>query len=262
MLTTAAAYRMIARDLPRSLANTAKQPQIARESEYYLANIGKIKSIDDFMSDTRIYQYAVKAMGLQDMAYAKAFIRKALTEGIDDKNSFANRLVDGRFRELVATFNFARNGETTTDSPATRQGIVDKFVRMSLEENAGQQNEGVRLALYFARKAPSIVSPMQLLADPALVKVVQTALSLPPQMSLQDIDRQAKVISDRLNVKDFSDPKKLQSFLTRFTSLWELQNPSSSAATAPSILIGNQQTSLGLSSSVLTALQNLRLGGR
>ena len=35
-----------------------------------------MKSIDDFMKDTRLYNYAMKAFGLDDMAYAKAFMRK------------------------------------------------------------------------------------------------------------------------------------------------------------------------------------------
>jgi hypothetical protein len=260
VLTTTAAYRTIAKDLTRSLSNTAKQPQIARETEYYLANIGNIKSVDDFMKNDRIYRYAMKAFGLQDMAYAKAFVRKALTEGIDSQDAFANRLVDPRYRELVTAFNFERNGDQTTTSPQTKQGTVDRFVRQSLEESAGAQNEGVRLALYFERKAAAITNPMQLLGDPALLKVVQTALGLPQAMSLQNIDRQAKMISDRMNIKDLADPKKLQAFLTRFTSLWELQNPSTSAVT-PNIQIGQQSTT-GLSSSLLAALQNLRLGGR
>ena len=50
-----------------------------------------------------------------------------------------------------------------------------------------------------------------------------------------DIDRQAEMIAARLDVEDLQDPVKLQSFLTRFTSLWELANPSSPAP-SPAIL--------------------------
>ncbi len=52
-------------------------------------------------------------------------------------------------------------------------------MRTTLEENAGQSNEGVRLALYFERKAPDIKSIFQILGDKALYKVIETALSLP-----------------------------------------------------------------------------------
>ena len=259
MVTTTAAYRMIATDLPRALGNAAKKPQAARETAYYLANIEKVKSIDDFMADRRLYNYAMKAFGLQDMAYAKAFIRKTLTEGVDDPDSFANKLSDSRYKEMVATFNFARHGASTTIFERTRQGTVDRYLRQTLEEDAGSTNEGVRLALYFERKASQVTSPYGILADPALLKVAQTALGLPASMSLQGIEKQARLITDRLDIEDMRDPVKVKSLLNRFTALWELQNPTSAAIT-PSILIG-QPTAAGVGQGLLAALQNLKLGG-
>ena len=52
----------------------------------------------------------------------------------------------------------------------------------------------MRLALYFERKASGITSAYDILADPALLKVVQTALSIPPETGAQDIDKQAALI--------------------------------------------------------------------
>ena len=124
MVTTTAAYRIISNDLTRALNNTAKKPQAARETAYYLTNIEKVKSIDDFMGDKRLYNYVMKAFGLQDMAYAKAFIRKALEGGVDDPESFANRLSDTRYKDMVATFNFVRHGELTTLRNEMRQQIL------------------------------------------------------------------------------------------------------------------------------------------
>jgi hypothetical protein len=259
VVTTTAAYRMITNDLTRALNNTAKKPQAARETAYYLANIEKVKSIDDFMGDKRLYNYVMKAFGLQDMAYAKAFIRKALEGGVDDPESFANRLSDTRYKDMVATFNFVRHGELTTVFERTRQGTVDRYMRQTLEEDAGGTNEGVRLALYFERKASGVTSPYGLLADPALLKVAQTALGLPASMSLQSIEKQAAIIEKRLDIEDLKDPAKVKSLLTRFTALWELQNPTSPAA-APSIIIG-QSTPAGVNQGLLAALQNLKLGG-
>lgn len=259
VVTTTAAYRMISSDLTRALSNTAKKPQAARETAYYLANIEKVKSIDDFMADRRLYNYAMKAFGLQDMAYAKAFIRKALAGGVDDADSFANKLADPRYKDMVATFNFARHGALTTVFERTRQGTVDRYMRQTLEEDAGNTNEGVRLALYFERKASSVTSAYGVLADPALLKVVQTAFGLPATMSLQSIEKQSATIENRLDIEDLKDPAKVKSLLTRFTALWELQNPTSTAA-APSILIG-QTTAAGVNQGLLAALQNLKLGG-
>ena len=260
MLTTTASYTLIARDMTRSLSVTAAKPQVARETEYYLASIESIKSIDEFIGDHRIFSYAMKAFGLEDMTYAKAFMRKVLTEGIDNRESFANGLSDPRYREFAETFNFARHGTATTIFERTRQGTVDKYVRQTLEEDSGLQNEGVRLALYFERKASSITSALGILADAALLKVVQTALGLSAATSALDIDRQAALIEERLDLEELKDPEKLQSFLNRFTSLWEIENPTQPPAT-PAIVIG-QPIEFGVGASLLASLQNLKLGGQ
>lgn len=259
MLTTAATYNIISANLPRTLSATAAKPQVARETAYYLANIENVKSIEELFGDDRLFSYAMRAFGLQDMTYAKAFMRKVLTEGIDDKDAFANKLTDRRYREFAEAFDFARYGSATTIFDRTRQGTVDRYVRQTLEEDAGRQNEGVRLALYFERKATSITSPMSILGDPALLKVAQTALNLPVTMSLLDIDRQAQMISDRLDVDDLQDSDKLSAFLHRFASLWDAENP---AATATSPVLFSQPRELGLGADLLASLQNLKLGGR
>jgi hypothetical protein len=97
----------------------------------------------------------MKAHGLGDMTYAKAFMEKVLEEGVD-AISFANSLSDKRYAEFAKTFNFKAFGEATTSFTKTQQGVVDKYLRQTLEEQAGDENQGVRLALYFQRKAETI----------------------------------------------------------------------------------------------------------
>ena len=261
MLTTTDSYRLIADNLTRSLATLSKDPQIARESKYYLENIGQIKSVDDFIKNDRIYRFAMKAFGLEDMAYAKAFVRKVLTEGISDPKAFANTLTDPRFKELATTFNFAAHGEAATETADARQGTVDRYVRLSLEQRSGEQNEGVRLALYFARKAPGLKSTLGILADKALLKVVQTALNIPAETALMSIDKQVEMYAKRIDVADFADPKKLETFIARFTTMWELSNRPATAATSATPLLSGT-TTVGISADVLASLQTLKLGGR
>jgi Protein of unknown function (DUF1217) len=259
MLNTSLAFRLISTDMDRSLARTAESPMVEREAAYYLENIGSVRSVDDLMANDRLYRFATKAFGLEDMSYAKAFIRKVLEEGVDDRSSLANKLTDGRYREFAEAFNFARYGTATTSFGRTQQGTVDRYVRLTLEEDAGRQNEGVRLALYFERKAASIDSPMDILADPALLRVVQTATGLSPLTAAADIDKQAELISARVDVEDLKDPDKLSKFLSRFTSLWELENRPATA-TVPTIVAG-QPIMIGFSADLLASLQNLKLGG-
>lgn len=372
MVSTFASYQLIARDIDRSLTRVENQPMVARETEYYLENIAKVTSIDEFVSDDRLFRYAMKAHGLGDMSYAKAFMVKVLEGGISDADSFANKLTDKRYLEFAKSYNFAAHGEKATvytnaqqgtatryqleaalagvafDNPilkaqtedylaritdvtsidefladdalfsyalkaygladrlqdkdfmqrileggvadpdslanrqsnpayaefaaafdfaargadaitytAAQQGAVEKYARQTLEEEAGSQNEGVRLALYFQRKAASIASPYQILADTALATVVRTVLGLPDSIATADIDRQAAMFTERIDFADFKDPEALGKFLSRFTTMWELNNGQSGAAAASSVLFG-QPIEFGISTDVLLTLQRLR----
>ncbi|MDN2566608.1 DUF1217 domain-containing protein [Aquibium sp. A9E412] len=257
MINTFTGYRLIASDLPRSIDRIEAQPLVQRETAYYLENIGNVKSIDDLVGDDRLFRYAMKAHGLADMAYAKAFMVKALEGGIDDRESFANSLTDKRYRDFVATFNFARHGEATTIFEKTQQGTVDRYLRQTLEEDAGKTNEGVRLALYFDRKAADITSYYEVLGDPALSQVMRTALGFPPAFAQTDIDKQVALMQDRFDVADFQDPEAVDELLNRFTSLWEISNPSAGTQ-SPILALFGQPAEFGVSTDVLLTIAQMK----
>jgi len=260
MVSTIASYQMISNNLVRSLQQTARQPDVSRDTTYYLAHIGDVKSIDDFLGDYRLFSYAMKAYGLSDMTYAKAFMRKVLTEGVSSSSTFANKLADSRYKEFATAFDFFTLGQDATKATAAQSGTVEKYVRQTLEENAGEQNEGVRLALYFERKAPTIKNAFQILSDKALTQVVQTALGISPLTSMADVDKQSAMLTKQINFADFQDPAKLKTFLQRFSASWESQNGDPTASTTtPSILI-NQPIEMGINADTLASLQNLKIG--
>lgn len=372
MINTYTSYLLYTRDIAKSLSRVENQPVVQRDTEYYLQNIKKVRSIEEFVDDYRLFSYAMKAHGLEDMTYAKAFMIRALEEGVTDPDSFANRLSDKRYAEFVRSFNFAAMGEDATvyvranhevaerylvratpedgepapefvaeteyyqanigtiksvdqfldednerlllyalqafgleaslgdralieemllggtddpDSPANQhdnanwkkfvdtfdfvglgddtttynsaqQPTVDKYLRQTMEEDAGEQNEGVRLALYFQRKAATITNAYQILGDPALAEVVRTLLRLPPEIAQADIDRQAAMIEDRIDLEDLQDPEKVSELLSRFTALWEVDNPSSPAQTSLVSLF--QPVEYGISQDTLLAIQSMR----
>jgi hypothetical protein len=370
MLSAPLAYQMISRDMTTSLGRVAQQPAVSRDSEYYQENIGKVETIEEFFGNYRLYSYAMKAYGLSDMTYAKAFMRKVLESDLTDGQSFANKLVDKRyqefarafafakpqaqapsdtaatltryqavateaglsdalfkmmaltytnsigaissvdeflvsdtvydvalsaygiqeraddkafirrlltsdpsdpdsfanrqsnpaFREFANAFNFSESGNARVQTYERALSTRDSYVRQTLESDAGQQNEGVRLALYFERKAPSITSAYSILADKALLKVVQTALGLSEATGNADVDIQAKMIEARLDLRTLKTPEGLQKFLNRFTALWEVNNPSTPAA-SPAALFG-PPSNMGINPNTLMTLQGLKLGGR
>jgi hypothetical protein len=259
MLSTVTSYKLLTQNIDKSLARVRAAPDVNRDTDYYLATIGKIKTIEDFLANDRVFAYAMKAFGLKDMIYAKAFVKKVLTDGIDSANSFTNQLTDPRFKELATAFNFKSLGTTTTIFERTQKGVVDKYLQVQLEEQAGSSNEGVRLALYFRRKAPDITSAYSILGDSALYKVAQVALGLTASSNANNLDMQAEIIKNKIDLENLDDPAVLNKFLTRFTTLWEVKN-GTAAATAPALTIIQGVQSI-TSMETLTKIQSLRFKG-
>ena len=234
MTTTLISLKTITRDMSASLERVGTRPDVQREIEYYRETITDIKTPEQFVADTRLFNFAMRAHGLEDMSYAKAFMLKVLKEGTDSDGAFANTLSDPRYRDFAETYDFASHGDTATIFTKAQQGAVDKYIIQSLEAEAGQADQGVRLALYFQRKAPQIDSYFAILADPALGQVVRTALGLPDSLAAIDIDKQAAILADRLPLADLKDPAKLDEFVERFASLWQLNNGAQGAIPAGS----------------------------
>jgi hypothetical protein len=258
LVSTYTSYQLISRDLTRSLALKGAERPVANDGNYYLQHIGDVKSVDDFLKDTRLFKYAMNAFGLGDLAYAKGMMRKVLTEGVTDSKSFANRLNDSRFVKFATVFNFKDNGEATTSTTAAQQGVVDNYVRQALETSAGDDNEGVRLALYFQRAAPTVKTAYGLLGDAALWKVVKTVFGFPDAMANADIEKQAAAVTARFNLSDLQDPAKLQHLIQRFTAMWDATE---NTAASPILSLFDTSSQAGISSDLLATLASLKHGG-
>lgn len=261
MNTTLVSFKQITRDMSASLDRLGERADIQREVDYYRETIGTIKTPEQFVADTRVFNFAMKAHGLEDMAYAKAFMLKVLKEGRDEPDAFANTLTDPRYRDFAETFDFARHGETATIFTKAQDGVIDRYMVQSLENEAGRNDPGVRLALYFQRKAPEITSYFDILADKALSQVVRTALGIPTATATLDIDKQAAMIADRLPLSDLKDPAKLDKFVERFANLWQLQNGGAQGGAIP---LGSPArllmpvSSMGISGDLLLQIAQLR----
>jgi Protein of unknown function (DUF1217) len=232
------------------------------EGVYYHNTMRSIGSVDELLADKRMLAYVTKAYDLNGDSISKDTLRKVLTSDPMDKNSFVNRKgQDPRFRDLAAAFNFSTDGKSkrVPAQPAQlRTDVLEishSYVRQTMETDAGDQNEGVRLALYFQRKASSVTSALDILADKALFEVVRTALGLPDAMAQASIDLQSAMIKKRLDVADLKDPKKVEKFLARFAAMYDVDNNPATASSAALTVLGGETTTVGTDLGLLGSLQ-------
>jgi hypothetical protein len=175
MLSTYLSYNLIDRDMSRSIGRVADDAVVAREAQYYRETIGKISSVEEFLDDYRVYSYAMKAYGLEEMTYARAFMRQVLESDLSDSDSFANKLEDERYRNFAKAFSFAGNAEAQVkpDIQSDRQtedliGLYDVSV-----QNAGRAY-AAEFENYKARIG-QITNVDEFLADRRLVEVALKA---------------------------------------------------------------------------------------
>jgi len=259
MINTTTYYSLLTKDLTKTQASTAAQPLVTRDTAYFEENIGKVTSVKDLMSDSRLYSYVMKAFGLGDMTYAKALVTKVLEGGTADSNALANTLNDTRYKALAQAFDFSSGTAPGLTNETTVQDVVSKYVRQQTESDIGKRSPGAELALYFRRVAPTITSSYGILADQKILKVVQTALGLSPQMSSASIDVQAAQLNKLVTLSDFQDPVKLDRFIERYTARYDQTN--TTTVTPVNALMVSSTSTPGISGDLLLSLANLKLGG-
>ncbi len=265
-MTTVGTYLSVANNLTRWRGIAASKPQVASDTKYFQANIGKATTIDALMKDRRLLNYAMKAFGLGDMTYAVGMMRKVLDQGVDSSTDLANTLNNANILSFAKAFDYS-GGKADVSSADFAKTITDRYVEQAMQSDQGAQNPGVQLALYFRQRAPQLTSIYGVLADKSLLKVVQTALNIPAASSAQPVDTQARLLTAKVNIADFQDPKKLDAFIARFGAMYDMQNPDAGASVdnnANALLytasfLGSDQ-SVGIDMSLLLRRQNAARG--
>src|SRR5208283_3943299 len=146
-MSTFSTYLSIANNLSRYQTMTADDPTVAQATAYFQANIGKVTTVDQFVNNARLFNYAMTAFGLSDMTYAKSLIKQVLEQGTTSSKALANTLNNPDILALARAFNFKLYGSSTTQTTAATADVVNKYVMQTLETNEGTQNPGVQLAL-------------------------------------------------------------------------------------------------------------------
>eukprot|EP01037_Dinobryon_pediforme_P007288 gene7288-7359_t len=242
MTNTTSTYIQITTNLKSAQAATAKLPDVKVATAYYQKNIGKVTSIDSFVNNYKLLSYALTAYGMEDQIQNTGLIKRVLAGGTTNTKSLANTLTDKRFLNFAKAF---AAGPTHFAAPAAVANTVSAYTEQKLEDNAGQQDSGVQMALYFKRIASSITDPYQILGSKQLTQVIQTALGLPSVTSgsAAALDNQAAAIKTALNgMKDLKDPAKVNKLAERFTANYDMLNTSASTSSTNTLFGGNSSS--------------------
>jgi hypothetical protein len=217
---------------------------IAQRTAYFKAKINGVTSATDIASDPVLADIVRTNLGLPLETAGKSIN--------DQAEAFAKTLNTASLRDPRTLSQFIDRYKTLATDP--RSATVKAYIQQTLETDAGDDNQGVRLALYFRRKAPTVRSVYDFLADPALAEVVRTAVGLPPESAKGSLDSQAKAIQRKIDIASLKDPAKLDQFIKRFTIRWDAK---SDPVPTPALSLLTSSGS-GLDPDILLSLQTIR----
>lgn len=216
-LGAAAAWSVLQRSGESLFARFEARRDIARDVERFRDRAAAIGSIDELLRDRRTLGFVLEAFQLESEVDKRAVVRRLLTEDPADPRSFANRMVDPRYRQINRAFG-GRDGPPLADA-----ALVERIVRLTLtnrfEKENGEANPGLREALYFKRMIGGIETVTQLMADRALTTVARVALGLPKQFGLLEFEQQRAILERRLDPSKFKDPVWVDRFVQRYLML-------------------------------------------
>jgi thermostable 8-oxoguanine DNA glycosylase len=198
-----AAYKKYVQNEPQEIAKYAAKPTTEQSVDYFKAQIKKITSADQLTKDPKLLQFITTAFGLEADAQYPAKIREVLNSDVTDTNSFANRLVDPRYKAMAAEFNVQATGMTMLQSDAVISDVVNKYVTNSYEKSLDSINPSLREASYFLRNIGNVTDTYQILGDAVLRSVITQTLHLPAEIANQDVAKQKSLIDAQLDITKF-----------------------------------------------------------
>ena len=212
----------------------AKSPEITRAMAHFEENIRTAVSAEDLVGDRRLLQVALGAFGLEDEIDKRAFIQKVLESDPLDTRSFANRLVDPRYREMANAFGYGSVlGPRVADIGFPGE-ITASFKERQFEVAVGDADADLRLALNARRELAKHAASAEeagrdgsawfaALGDRPLRAVIEKAFGLPSAFAQIDLDQQRETLRSKTrelfgeeSIAVFSDPENVETMIRRF----------------------------------------------
>ena len=251
-----------------------RQPQLAREVEYFAEKIADVRTAEDLVADRRLLRVALGAFGLDDEIDKGAFLRKILAEGTEDPEAFANKLVDPRFVKFAKAFGFGDFLGARTGDVGFAANITAAYKERQFERAVGDQDTALRLALNFRREIATYANAndpensawFSAMGDVPVRSVFEGAFGLSSAFGQLDIDRQRDELKDLNNrffgsksLAVFQDSAEVENLINRFLVQRTIQDGPSPTTKGAAALILLSNAANGVGS---IGIQNIILSSR
>lgn len=225
-------WRFLQRTLPAQKEAFQESATVKRDVENFREKIGSVLSAAELVEDYDLLRVALGAFGLQDEIGNKYLIEKVLNEGTEDNAALANRMGDSRYADLADAFGFGPDSlfpKMILDSKV--DDIVSRYHDRQFEVAVGNVDNDMRLALNVEQGLTDILADdasntsnwFNLMGNPPLRQVLETAMGFPKSFGAIDLDQQLTHFKDRAQsmfgtdeVEKLAEPENMEKMIRLF----------------------------------------------
>lgn len=246
-----AGWRFLQRTYTTQLENFSASQMRVRENQYFLDNIGSVKTAADLVNNRRLLSVALGAFGLQDDIDSKFFVQKILQDGTADDSALANRLADSRYQKFSEAFGFGPGELRKTNLQSNMAEVARLNTLEAFEASVGEQEGSLRIALFAQRELQGLAAQnvsddakwFELMGQPPLRQMFEIALGLPSSFGQIDLNQQLSVFREKLRavtgsseLSQFTDTKAMEQITNRYLARDQI-NQYSTASNSSSIAL-------------------------
>jgi hypothetical protein len=187
----------------KELEKFSKQQNIQKDIAYFKAKIATVKTAEEITKDPRLLKVITSAFELDEDLKYPAKIKEVINSDLKDQRSYANRLIDPRYKKMAEAFKLKEFGTFYLKQGMFQNDVANRYVRNEYEKSLATTNPALREAAYFMRNIGNVTDTYQILGDKVLRAIVTSTLGLPDVIANQSVDKQRQLIEAKLDIKKF-----------------------------------------------------------
>ena len=221
-------------DSAKDIAQTAKQPAVARDIATFRAAVASATSPAQLLKNPTVLKVLLTANGLGGQEQYPALAQQALLSNTKQSTALANTLPDSAWKSTASLYDFANQGLTVLQKPGVLDTLANGYAEVTWRNSLDATTPGLSEALSFRSSASTFTTADQILGDPTARTVITTALGIPEQIAFQDIGAQEQAITSHLDISKLQNPKFVETLTTQYL-LAAGAAASSSGSSTPSL---------------------------
>lgn len=203
-------------DSAKDIAQTAKQPAVARDIATFRAAVASATSPAQLLKNPTVLKVLLTANGLGGQDQYPALAQQALLSNTKQSTALANTLPDSAWKSTASLYDFANQGLAVLQKPGVLDTLANGYAEVTWRNSLDATTPGLSEALSFRSSASTFTTADQILGDPTARTVITTALGIPEQIAFQDIGAQEQAITSHLDISKLQNPKFVETLTTQY----------------------------------------------